>query len=238
MNKVHVRIFMKKLSLLAGAVLVTCFMTNVAQAAACYLYGVNMQGNATIGDANFVAANQQFSINQYAVLRDQGAFSHPIEIAFLTFQDLNAAAQVGQIELMTNSFFARNVGIASARFDLAAVVSSNVWSFQLDPAMSFQMPAPNVFIAPGQGTIVGGLGGLGFAPGLGTLSSLIGSSPVLAINYLVPRSGGGYVYSPDGAWSTIAGEINIVGTSQDNTNYQGNYAAVVNGSFLGSFDCS
>lgn len=202
-----------------------------ANAASCHFYQVNIQGNVT---SNY--GSQPFSVNQYAMWRDAGVTSHPIEFVFTTFQDLNASAQVGQIELMTNSAFARNAGIASARFDLATVSVSNVVSFQMDSGMSFQLPPPNVFVATGVGSSPGGLGGLGFLTGAGgELAQFINSAPVLSFSYLIPRNGWGYFYLPDG--NSIAGQLDVIGTPPDNTSLQGQYTASFSGTHVGSAAC-
>lgn len=209
-----------------------------AEAASCHFYAVNLQGTATIGDGTSTLSSQPFSVFEYAMVRDTGVTSHPVEFVLTTFQDLNASAQPGQIELMTNSAFARNAGIASAQFDLATVSVSNVVNFEVDSGMSFQSPPPNVFVAPGVGSVPGGLGGLGFLTGAGgQLGQIINSAPILSVSYLVPRTGGGNLYSPDGAWATIAGELNLVGTSLDNASFQGQYQAVFSGNYVGSVEC-
>lgn len=207
-----------------------------AESADCHVYGVNLQGVATVGDATAISGSEQFSVGEYAILRNEGVVAHPVEFYLTPNQDLNASGLVGQIELMTNSGFARNLGIASARFDLASIAtSSNGFTFQMDSGMSFQLPSPNVFLSPGIGSVPGGLGGLGFLPG--GLGQIINSAPVLSISYFVPRNGSGSFYTPDGAWATIAGELNLVGTGIDNANFQGQYQATFSGQYLGSFDC-
>lgn len=209
----------------------------LAHAASCHVYSVNLQGITTIGDANYTLAAQQFSVSQYAIWRDAGYATHQYEFWLATFQDLNASPQVGYIELMTNSVFARNPGMASARFDLATVsVANGAVMFQMDPAMSFHLPPPNVFIAPGYGSVPGGLGGLCFLPGGGGgLCDLVSGAPILSVSYLVPRTGGGYFYLPDNR--SIAGEVDLIGTGIDNTSFQGRYQAQFSGTYLSSVQC-
>ena len=210
----------------------------LANAAACHVYGVTLQGIASTGDGTMTAGAQQFTVAEYAVWRDAGVTSHPVEFWLTPLEALNASAQVGKIELMTNSYFARNAGIASARFDLASVAISNVIQFQIDSGMSFQMPQPNIFLAPGMGSLQGGLGGLGFLSGAGgQLGQIINGATILSVSYFVPYGGGGYFYSPDGSWLTIAGELGLAGMSLDNAGFQGQYQAQFSGSYLGSLEC-
>lgn len=210
-----------------------------ARAANCYVYGVNIQGTAAIGDNTAISGSQQFSVLEYAVVRDTGYASNPVEFLLTPNQDLNLSPQVGHIELMTNSaIFARNLGIQSARYDLARVSVSNVISFALDSGISFQLPSPNVFVAPGIGSTPGGLGGLGFLTGAGgALAQIVNGAQILSVSYFVPRTGNGYFYSPDGSWSTIAGQLSIGGTGIDNASFQGYYEAQFSGNYLGTTQC-
>jgi hypothetical protein len=208
------------------------------QAANCHFYAISIQGVASVGDGTTVTGSQQFLVGQYAMWRDAGVTSHPVEFYMSPLQDLNASPQVGYIELMTNSAFARNPGIASAQFDLATVSISNVISFQLDSGMSLQLPPPNILIAPGIGTVPGGLGGLGFLPGAGgELADIINGTPLLSVSYFIPRTGGGYFAFTDSSQTTIVGELNIMGAGVDNTTFQGQYQASFNGSYIGSVQC-
>jgi hypothetical protein len=208
-----------------------------AHAASCHYYVVTLQGIVTTGDANFTSAAREFVVSQYAMWRDAGVVSHPVEFRLTTFQDLNAAAQEGQIELMTNSYFAHNAGIASARFDLATVtIGHGVVNFELDLGMSFQLPPPNVFIAPGIGDTTGGLGGLCFLPGGGGDLCQIGRAPVVGVSYFIPRAGGGYFFTYSNG-SNIAGELYLVGSGPDNLSFQGQYQAQFNGTYVNSFPC-
>ena len=53
-----------------------------AHAASCLHYSlqaVTLQGIVTNGDANFTSAAQEFVVSQYAMWRDTGVASHPIE---------------------------------------------------------------------------------------------------------------------------------------------------------------
>jgi hypothetical protein len=221
-------------------VLAASVLMPVAQATAanCHVYAVNLQGTASVGDGTFTSSSQPFSVIEYAIWRDAGVRTHQVEFLLTTFQDLNAAAQVGQIELMTNSYFARNAGIASAAFDLAAVAVANGVSFEIDSAMSFQLPPPNVFIAPGIGSVSGGLGGLGFLTGAGAeLAQLINSAPILSVSYFVPRTGGGY-FATDSSGYSITGQLNLVGTGPDNVSFQGQYQANFSGNYVGSVQCN
>jgi len=208
-------------------------------AAMCHVYSVVIQGTTNVGDGTSILASQAFSVNQFAIWRDAGVTSHPVEFVLTPLQDLNASAQPGQIELMTNSAFARNAGIASARFDLASVTITDVITFQLDSGISFQLPSPNVFIAPGIGGAPGGLGGLEFLTGAGgQLGQIIGSASVLSVSYFVPRTGGGNFHTPDGNWATISGQLDLVGTALDNASFQGQYQGTFNGNYAGSTECN
>ena len=170
--------------------------------------------------------------------RDMGVRSHQIEFVLTTLQDLNASAQVGHIELMTNSAFARNAGISAAQYDMATLSVSTEVGFQLDSGMSFVLPPPNVFVAPGIGTVPGGLGGLGFLPGAGgQLGEIINSTPLLTINYFYPRMGGGSFSFTDNSRTTIVGTLDLVGTGIDNTSYQARYQANFSGSYIDSIQC-
>ncbi|MEC4813514.1 MAG: hypothetical protein SAK29_09620 [Scytonema sp. PMC 1069.18] len=213
---------------------VTIVSVTTASAANCYFYSVNIQGTV---NSNY--GNQPFSVNQYAIWRDPGAKANQIDFFLTTSQDLNASAQVGQIELMTNSVGANNLGIRSAKLDLARVLVSNVVQFTLDSGISFQLPSPNVFVATGVGNSPGGLGGLGFLPGAGgELGKIINGAQILSVSYLIPRNGSGYFYSPTGDYRDIAGEIDIIGTAIDNTNLQGRYKAIFSGKYIKSQVCS
>jgi hypothetical protein len=209
-----------------------------AHAATCHYYAVNLQGTAAIGDSTAILSAQQFSVVEYAMWRDTGVQGHPVEFWLTPDQSLNASAQVGHIELMTNSFLAHNAGIASQQYNLAAVAVDNngVASFQLDSGMSFVLPPPNVFVAPGYASVPGGLGGLCFLPGGGGgLCDLVSDPSVLSVSYLVPRTGGGYFYIPDS--NSIAGMLDLVGTTPDNVNFQGRYQAWFGGTYIGSEQC-
>jgi hypothetical protein len=210
-----------------------------AQAADCHFYEVNLNGNST-----FNGTVQQFSVNEYAWWRTQGIKINPIEFGLTTFKDLNVSAQPGQIELMTNSAFAKNRGIALAKYDLAKVSIVNgspsaKINFQLDPTMNQALPPPNVFVTQGVGSQPGGLGGLGFLTGSGSvLAQLINGAPVLSVSYIVPRTGAASIYSPDGTWSSIAGTIDFSGASADNPNVMGQYRAKMIGRYVTSVPCN
>jgi hypothetical protein len=224
----------------AGSIMISSAPAN---AESCYAYSVNIQGVATVGDANFTSGSRQFNINQWVILRASGYRNNPVEFSLATFTDLNASAQIGQIELSTNSAFAKNRGIASQQFDLATVTQSRnnvsaLFQFEIDSGASFILPPPNVFVSPGQGTVPGGLGGLGFLPGAGgQLGQLINNTQILSTNFFYPRNGGGYFYSPDGTWSRIAGQISLVGSGTDNASHQGRYQGRFRGDFRSAYEC-
>src|SRR5215470_1531594 len=212
-----------------------------AEAASCHIYAVTLQGTATLGSGGVVLSSQRFSVSQYAVWRDHGVKTHPVEFVLFPAHDLNATPQPGDILLMTNSAFAFNPGVASAQFDMArvAVAANGVVNFVLDSGMSLVLPPPNMLVVPGVGSVPGGLGGLGFLTGAGSqLAQLINGAPILSVSYLVPRTGTGSFYSPDGRWSTIAGALNLSASQVDNPNNQGQYQANFSGSYLQSVLCN
>lgn len=141
--------------------------------------------------------------------------------------------------LMSNSAFANNQGIASAKFNLGQVTIANgVARLQLDPGASLTLPPSNVFLAPGVSTAPGGLGGLGFLTGAGqALAQLINSAPVLSTYYLIPRNGS-VVFSTNSNGSYINGQINVTGSGVDNANLQGKYTGNFSGSYVGSTACN
>jgi hypothetical protein len=207
-----------------------------AAGAKCNVYRVNVQGNTSIGDANATLTSQPFWVTQYAIWCERGINGNPLEFWMTSFKDLNASPNVGQVEIMTNSAFARNAGMQAARFTLARVTQvQGGFTFELDYGMSFQMPPPNVFISPGYASVPGGLGGLCFlnSPGL---CDLVTSPAFLSVSYMVPRSGGGNFNFPNGDGFTIAGGVEIVGSAADNPNFQGRYQASFSGNYLGSFE--
>ena len=202
-----------------------------AHAATCFLYSVNVQG--VVGSDY---GSQQFGLpGAVAVVVSPGLSGNPFDLFLSTAvgRDLNQAAQFGDAELMTNSAFAHNFGISSARFNLANVTVSNVAEFAVDSGISFQQPPPNVFVAPGLGTFSGGLGGLGNLNDP-FLRSLGQSSPILQLAYIVPRNGGGNFFFPDS--QTISGNINISGSAAD-FSISGTYRASFGGTFINSQTC-
>jgi len=217
---------------LASLIVLIFVLIPSANAQTCHLYAVNIQGAVTS-----VSSSQPFSVNQYAVWRDVGFGQHPIDFALLTNQDLNASSQIGQIIVMTNSAWAKNGGIASQRYDLAMVsVANNTVQFQLDSGMSFIMPQPNVFVAPGVAIAPGGLGGLGFLYMNPALGNLFNSAPILNSYYFIPQNGTGYFYTPDN--QSIVGELNLSGSSLDNASLQGWYQATFSGTYIRSEVCN
>jgi hypothetical protein len=211
---------------------VSLFSVGGANAANCYFYRINIQGTVTSS-----ASSRSFSVNQFAMWRDTGVRSNPIEFVLTTLTDLNVSPQIGQILLLTNSAFANNLGVASARFNLAQVTRGNgVVRLQLDPGQSLIPPPSNVFIAPGVGTSPGGLGGLGFLTGAGAdLAQLINGASILSTYYLIPRNGG-VVFSTSG--NNINGQIDIAGSGIDNASLQGRYTGRFSGSYAGSVVCN
>src|SRR5689334_3550049 len=126
---------------LIGSILLS---TAQAQTASCHVYQVAVQGVTTLGDATSTLAEQQFSVQEYAVWRQPGFKNNKVEFFLTSNQDLNATGKPGDIEVMTNTRFARNAGIQAARYDLASVSIADVVSFQLDSGASYILPSPNV----------------------------------------------------------------------------------------------
>jgi hypothetical protein len=217
--------------LLAGALGISTLAS--AQAQTCFDYRVNLRG---VVSGNF--GGQQFSGIQRAIVRQPGVAGNPYELILTTGRDLNASARIGDLELMTNSAFANNPGMASARFDLARVSVGNGFAqFQLDPAANLQLPPPNVLVAPGVGTSTGGLGGICFVPGLQDLCRDLSQATVLQAAFLVPQTGGGYFYFPDGRGGSIAGGLDIAGAQIDNPNNRAQYRAEFHGRLVNSRAC-
>jgi hypothetical protein len=174
-------------------------VTAPARAATCYFYQVDISGQA------IDAGTQQFSVNEWVVLRDLGVTdpqtlqSNRFEVFITNFPNqvfgTNGSADikadpypVGSIELMTNSIYANNRGVRASQQHLADVFASN---FQNPPGLLVQ------FRLNGQGIIgqtdPGGLqlspnavkvpgpgafvGGLPFLPGggLGSLTNFFGA---------------------------------------------------------------
>jgi hypothetical protein len=227
----------KKTAAIAALISSVLAANTPVRAASCHVYRVDLQGVATIGDSTATLSQQQFAVQEYAVWRSPGFRTHQVEFWLTTGQDLNASAQLGQIELMTNTRFANNAGIRSAQYDLGTVSVTNVVNFQLDSGASFQLPSPNVFVAPGYGTAPGGLGGLCFLPNSG-LCGIVSGPSILNASFLIPRNGSGYFYTPNGNGATLAGEVNLVGSALDNANFQGQYKASFSGNFLGDLECN
>jgi hypothetical protein len=183
-------------------------VTASADAATCFFYSVNVQG---VAGSDY--GGQQFALPGTATVVSPGLNGNPLNLFLYTAvgRDLNQFAQSGDIELMTNSAFARNFGISSVRFNLANVGVSNVVEFAVDFGIRFQQPPPNVFVAPGIGTFPGGLGGLGFLND--PFLSGLGQASILQLAYIVPRNGGGNFFFPDN--QTISGNLNLGGSAID-----------------------
>jgi hypothetical protein len=218
--------------LLAVTALVLLSNGGIAKAANCFIYSVNVQGVA----ASTLGGAQQFLVSQLAIVRDAGYSGNPLEFVLRSPKDLNAAGQVGDIELMTNSGFARNFGIASARFDLARVAIGNVFQFELDGGQSFILPPSNTFVAPN--SVNNSLGGLCFAPGLESFCQSLGQSAILQTAFFIPRQGGGRFFFPDGQGQVIQGDLNVVGSGPDNPNVQGQYQANFAGTLIEIQQCN
>jgi hypothetical protein len=227
---------------LTGVLMVSSFAVTIAvplrasaQSATptCHIYQVNIKGTVT---NNY--GSQAFSVNQYAIWRDRGVRSNQVEFMLKTGTDLNVSPKIGQIELLTNSYFANNAGIASAKIDLAKVQVGNQVNFTLNAGASLQMPQPNVFVSPGVGSSPGGLGGIGFIPGWGEeFARIINESGVLSASYLVPNRGGGSFGFTDKTMKTIIGQLDINGSAIDNPGLNGRYTATFKGNHLQSVAC-
>jgi len=204
----------------------------------CHVYEVTIQGTTSIGEGGSTLASQQFSVVQYAAWRETGFNGHPFEFVLTPGQDLNASPKVGFIELGTNTRFANNAGIRAAAFNLTtASVQNGAGVFQLDSSASYQLPSPNVFVAPGYSNVPGGLGGLCFLPN-SALCGIVTGPSVLSASYIVPRSGSGYFYLTDSRGSGIGGQVVVTGSSTDNAQFQGEYKAQFSGKYVADMSCN
>jgi hypothetical protein len=179
----------------------------------------------------------QNRVREIAIVRDQGVRNNSFELLIRYPGDLNGFdVRSGIIELMTNSAFARNPGMASAGFDLGSTMHrGNTFAFQLDQGAAFQLPPPNVFVAPGVSESPGGLGGLCYAPGMQQFCQQLKQAPVLQAIYLVPGQGTVQFRFPNK--DTIEGAIDIAGFGIDNSNLQAQYQASFRGRRTGEKGC-
>jgi hypothetical protein len=220
-------------SSLAGTVAAPSKATAQAAVPSCHIYQVNIQGTVV---NNY--SSQPFSVNQYAIWRDRGVRSNRVDFMLTTGTDLNVSAKVGQIEFMTNSYFANNQGIALAKMDLAQVQVGNQVGFTLNSGASLQMPQPNVFVSPGVGSSPGGLGGLGYLSGWGEeFARYINGAEVLSTSQLVPNSGSGSYRFTDNTARTIVGQLDISGSALGNPGLSGRYTAAFQGNYWKSVAC-
>lgn len=171
--------------------------------------------------------------------RDAGFGANQFEILILHPGDPNASVQVTDLEIMSNSAFARNPGIAANQIDLAqawVILGSDgvtpVYQFQLLPDAANIQPQPNFLAVPGQG---GNIGGICNVPGLGNLCGEFGQNPLLQSAYVVARTGSGWFYFPP--TGGIYGELSLQGSSIDNANVQGFYQGRFSGQSAGNFAC-
>jgi hypothetical protein len=220
-----------------------------ASSATCDSFSLSIQGNAISG-----TGNQPFFFNPttgyFLVLRRTGVHTHPVELVFsrdFTSEGavLNQTGQPGDIELMTNSLYANNLGKRLQRLDLAVVRVStfrnpgDLYQFQLDPVASVDQPPPNMMVVPGQGSL---LGGLGFLPtGISNLGFGVGSilsSPGFTRLFLTPNTGSGFVFFPTTDRRTIQGRIAINGVDATGaSSLTGRYLAGFTGNFVRSLQC-
>jgi hypothetical protein len=212
--------------LLTAGSLVALGLSGVPAAnAECDIYAVQLHG-----DVSNSFGTQEFTVTEAGILLQPGHRGNQVDFALLTQGGLNGAAPpIGAIELMTNSLFARNPGMAAAGLDLAQVTVSNGAQFQLNSGMSYQMPQPNVFIGSGPAASTGGLGGLCYlnVPGLCD----IGKASTLQAAYMIPHTGSGTL---TGSAQTIAGTISLIGSSLDNASFQAKYQAEFEGHLVGN----
>jgi hypothetical protein len=203
-----------------------------AAAATCHQFDIVIDSQVS---SNY--GSVQNRIREVAMVRDQGVRHHDFELLIRYPGDLNGFdVRAGVIELMTNSAFARNRGMASAGFDLGSTMGhGNTFAFQLDQGAAFQLPPPNVFTAPGVSASPGGLGGLCYAPGMQQFCQQLNQAPVLQVLYLVPGQGTVRFRFPDK--HTIEGEIDIIGFGIDNSNLQARYQASFRGRHAGEKAC-
>ena len=208
-------------------------LSSVACAATCRLF--NAEINSTVSGPYSEVSN---TVREPVIVRDEGIREHSVELLIRFPGDLNAFdIKPGFIELMSNSAFARNEGIASAGFDLGAVAtqSNGQFVFQLDPGMAQQAPQPNVFTAQGISASSGGLGGICFLPSLKNLCEQTQGAAVLQVLYLIPNSGSVVFGFP--ANDAVDGTIDIVGYGYDNPNLKGRYHARFTGTLADQGEC-
>lgn len=207
---------------------------NVAQAATCYQFVVDISGVTASP-----AGKQQFTSRQFAVLRDAGYRDNLIELFLIPPGDLNRSPQIGQILLLSNTAVANNAGLASARIDMGRIqqLANTTFRFQLDSGASVVQPPPNVFITPGANSAPGGLGGLGFLPNGNDLLNQVGAAGNALLNYyyIIPRNG---IVDFAVGNNAIQGKINISGSSFDNFNLQGQYVADFKGRYNNRLACN
>jgi len=212
--------------------IVASMTTDLAAAATCHQFDIVIDSQVS---SNY--GSVQNRIREIAIVRDQGIRNNNFELLIKYPGDLNGFdVRSGVIELMTNSAFARNPGMASAGFDLGSTMDhGNVFAFQLDQGAAFQIPPPNVFTAPGVSESPGGLGGLCYAPGMQQFCQQLQQTPVLQVIYLVPGQGTVQFRFPNK--NTIEGEIDIIGFGINNSNLQARYQASFRGRYTGGEAC-
>ena len=209
--------------------------TKGANAATCFHFEINIQGSVT---SSLSSQPQSIFIHQFGIYRDAGIRSNPFEFVLVSGKILNAVgvAQVGDIDLMTNSWSAQNAGIASAAFDLAhGSINGNISQFQIDTAQSFQLTNPNTFVAPASvNNVFGGACPFGFE-NLAEICAPFQQNSILQSAFLVVRQGFGQFFFPNG--QSIQGSLDLSGTALDNPNVLGRYLAEFTGRLLNAVQC-
>jgi hypothetical protein len=224
---------MKKSVTLPTLAVAMLSFSSAALAATCNYYDVTIESTVT-----GPYAQGGGSVRQQVVVRDQGAATHPFELLIRYVGDPNAfATQVGSIELMSNTMFANNAGIAAAAYDLGTFgqAANGGILFTIDPTMALQEPAPNVFAAPGAAGNPGGLGGECLLPALQALCAQYQGAPILSVFYMIPSQGGVVFGFPD--QYSIQGEMHLSGAAYGSPNLQATYVGRFSGTYIGSSAC-
>lgn len=223
-----------------------------AGSATCVIYGGDIQGTAR----NVDLAEQQFRLSGYfLIVRTSGINTggiNPHSVDFVLsrdFQDgevLNSfQAQVGDVELMTNSTWVATLGTQAFAFDTGMVTEvqvqgfNRVFRFDLNPAQSaFNGLSVHTMVGPAQGPALGGLGSIigggglsGFSFGLGDLLN----SSIATHEYFYPNQGVVFVGLTNNFLTAIV-QAQVLGPAGSGV-HRGSYDALFQGTFRGVVGC-
>ena len=142
-------------------------MCQNAHAATCYAFSAVFEA---VASSSLGGVNAPIQSARTVYVRDLGLRTNAFEFLIQHPGDPNVSIQATDLEIMTNSAFARNAGIAANQIDLAqAWITPGsdgvtpVYVFQLLADAANIQPPPNFLAVPGQG---GNIGGICFVPGL------------------------------------------------------------------------